>query len=111
MNSVSVNLHGYCNKLINLHNYTQTDVDHLKIYKKVLGIFLVVALHASQGGHKTTLTCKKIYVYICQKILYAKLTYCDYHNKNFEHFDLRITKIWVEKKNKSSAITFTIFSQ
>ena len=45
-----------------------------------------------------------------KKILYAKLIYCDYHNKNFEHFDLRITKIWV-KKIKSSAITFTIFSQ
>ena len=30
MNSVSVNLHGYCSKLVNLHNYTQTDVDHFK---------------------------------------------------------------------------------
>ena len=26
MNSVSVNLHNCCNKLVNLHNYTQTDV-------------------------------------------------------------------------------------
>ena len=27
-----------------------------------------------------------------------KLTYCDYSNKNFEHVDLRITKIWVQQK-------------
>ena len=28
MNSVSLNLHSYCSKLVNLHNYTQIDVDH-----------------------------------------------------------------------------------
>ena len=26
----SINLHGYCNKLVNLHNYTQIDVGHFK---------------------------------------------------------------------------------
>ena len=31
-------------------------------------------------------------------MLYAKLTYCDYLNKNFEYPDLRITKIWVQQK-------------
>ena len=31
MNSVSINLHDYCNKLVNLHNYTQTDVSHFKV--------------------------------------------------------------------------------
>ena len=25
MNSVSVNVHGYCSKLVNIHNYAQTD--------------------------------------------------------------------------------------
>ena len=28
MNSVSINLHGYCSKLVNLQNYTQIDVGH-----------------------------------------------------------------------------------
>ena len=28
MNSFSVNLHSYYNKLINLHNYTLTDISH-----------------------------------------------------------------------------------
>ena len=28
MNNTSLNLHGYYNKLINLHNYTQTNVRH-----------------------------------------------------------------------------------
>ena len=31
-------------------------------------------------------------------MLYAKLTYCNYPNKNFEHSDLRITKFWVQQK-------------
>ena len=38
---------------------------------------------------------KSVYIYIyifAKKILYAKLTYCDYLNKNFEHPELRITK-------------------
>ena len=26
MNSISVNLHNYCSKLVNLHNLTQTNV-------------------------------------------------------------------------------------
>ena len=34
------------------------------------------ALHANQGDHT-----------LAKKILYAKLTYCDYLNKNFEHLD------------------------
>ena len=35
MNSISVNLHGYCSKLVNLYNYTQTNMGHfyLKFYK------------------------------------------------------------------------------
>ena len=41
----------------------------------------------------------KKYIYtLTKKILYAKLTYCDHPNKNNEHPDLRITKIWVQKK-------------
>ena len=28
MNIISVNLHGYYSKLVNLHNYIQTDVGH-----------------------------------------------------------------------------------
>ena len=28
MNNTSLNLHGYYSKLVNLHNYTQTDVSH-----------------------------------------------------------------------------------
>ena len=35
---------------------------------------------------------KIIYIFVKKK-LYAKLTYCDYLNKNFEHSDVRITKI------------------
>ena len=49
---------------------------------------------------------KCIYTFV-KKILYAKPTYCDQSNKNVEHPDLRITKIWVQK-NKSNVI-FTIF--
>ena len=35
MNNVNVNLHNYCSKLINLYNYTQTDMSHFyaKLYK------------------------------------------------------------------------------
>ena len=63
----------------------------------------VAVLHASQGGHRTTLTCKKKCIYtlaknILYEILYAKLTYCDHPNKNFEHPNLRIAKICVQKK-------------
>ena len=60
------------------------------------------------GGHRTTLTCKKkkmgVYIYMCvcvylQKIkLYAKLTYCDYPNKNIKHPNLKIIQIWVQQK-------------
>ena len=49
------------------------------------------ALHASKGDHKTTLTCKKCIYTVAKEILYAKLTYCDYPNKNFEYLELRIT--------------------
>ena len=35
---------------------------------------------------------------LTKKILCAKLTYCDQPNKNVEHPDLRITKIWVQQK-------------
>ena len=42
---------------------------------------------------------KKLYIYIqALAALYAKLTYCDYLYENFEHSDLRITKIWVQQK-------------
>ena len=44
------------------------------------------------------LTRKKMYIYTLTKnILYAKLIYCDHLNKNFEHLDLKITKIWVQQ--------------
>ena len=59
----------------------------------------LAASHASQGGHRTTITCKKMHIYTCQKkIFYVKLTYCDHLNKNVEHLDLRITKSWVQQK-------------
>ena len=35
---------------------------------------------------------------LAKKILYAKLTYCKYLNKNVEHPNLRITKIWIQQK-------------
>ena len=60
----------------------------------------MATLYASQVIHKTTLTCKKkkknVYIHLPKKKKkksYAKLTYYDYLNKNFEHPDLRITKI------------------
>ena len=59
----------------------------------------MATLYASQVSHKTTLTCKKkknVYIHLPKKKKkksYAKLTYYDYLNKNFEHPDLRITKI------------------
>ena len=28
MNSINVNLHGDCSKLVNIHNYTLTDLDY-----------------------------------------------------------------------------------
>ena len=53
-----------------------------------------------------------MYIYTCQKKnLYAKHIYCDYPNENVEHPDLRIAKIWFQKKNQSNATTFTTFSQ
>ena len=58
-----------------------------------------VAPHANQGGHRTALTCKKKCIYtFAKKTLYVKQTYCDHPNKNIEHPDLRITKIWVQQK-------------
>ena len=53
------------------------------------------------GGYKITRLAPNlpIYIYIFpKKILYAKLIYCDHPNKNVEHLDLRITKIWVQQK-------------
>ena len=55
----------------------------------------MVAPHASQDGHKITLTCKKNCIYTLAKYIYIKLTYCDHSNKNVEHPNLGITKIWV----------------
>ena len=52
--------------------------------------------------------CIYIYIYICQKKSYAKLTYCDYLNKKFETYVLQKFGF---NKNKSSASTFTAFSQ
>ena len=52
-----------------------------------------------------------MYIYIlAKKILYAKLTYCNHPNKNFEHPNLRIKKIWVQK-NKSRQFFFFRQSQ
>ena len=51
-----------------------------------------VLLHASQGSPNFQKKC--IYT-LTRKILYTKLTYCNYPNENFEHLDLRITKFWV----------------
>ena len=59
----------------------------------------MVAPHASQDGHKITLTCKKnVYIHLLKYIyiyIYSKLTYCDHSNKNVEHPDLGIAKIRV----------------
>ena len=46
--------------------------------------------HASQPW-----LAKNVYIHLPKKILYAKITYYDYPNKNVKHLDLRITKIWV----------------
>ena len=40
---------------------------------------------------------KNVYT-LAKNILYTKLIYCDHYNKNIEHSNLRITKIWVKKK-------------
>ena len=61
-------------------------------------IGLVAALHASQGSQDHPDLQKNIFIHLTKKILYAKLTYYDYLNKNFEHLDLRITKFWVQQK-------------
>ena len=64
-------------------------------------IEIVAALHASRRAKVVTgpsWLAKKYTYTFAKKILYAKLIYCDYPNKNFEHFDLRITKIWVQQK-------------
>ena len=53
----------------------------------------VAVLLASQGG-----LAKKCIYTLVKKMLYAKLTYYDYLNKNFEHPNLKITKIWVQQK-------------
>ena len=63
----------------------------------------MVSSHASQGGHKITLTWRKkkiIYIYILvkKKKLYAQLTNCDHPNKNIENSNLRIIKFWVQQK-------------
>ena len=65
----------------------------------------MVSSHASQGGHKITLTWRKknyiyiyIYIYLLKKKLYAQLTNCDHPNKNVENPDLRIIKFWVQQK-------------
>ena len=41
------------------------------------------------------------------------MTYCDHPNKNVEHPDLRIIKIWVNKNKSTATFTtfFTIISQ
>ena len=56
------------------------------------------ALRANQGGHT-----------LAKKILYAKLTYFDYLNKNFEHLNFRITKFEFNK-NKSIATDHNKFN-
>ena len=46
--------------------------------------------HSSQGASSLAAP------HVAKNILYIKLTYCDHLNKNIEHFNLRITKIWVQ---------------
>ena len=41
---------------------------------------------------------KSIYILAKNILLYAKLIYRNYLNKNVEHPDLRIIKIWVQQK-------------
>ena len=47
---------------------------------------------------RSLLLVKKFMYILAKKILYAKLTYCKYLNKNVEHPNLRITKIWIQQK-------------
>ena len=48
----------------------------------------------SQDHLDLQLTCQKnVYTHLLKKILYVKLTYYDYLNKNVEHSDLRTIKI------------------
>ena len=49
----------------------------------LLSLEPVAAPPLCQGGHRITLTCKKMYIYSC---------------KNVEHPDLRITRIWIQQK-------------
>ena len=52
---------------------------------------------------------KNVYIYTLKKILYTKLTYFDYHNKNVETFTW---KSWEFEFNKyKSNATFTTISQ
>ena len=43
---------------------------------------------------------KNVYMFAPKKKkkLYTKLTYCNHFNKNIEHPDLKITRIWVQQK-------------
>ena len=65
---------------------------------------LPISSSASSGSSTckpgwSQVTCRKIYIYtLAKNILYAKLTYCDYPNKIFEHPNLIIIKIWVQQK-------------
>ena len=71
--------------------------DHLK------GLLLLLRCKQGLGSVWTCLQLLTnlhfISIYtLAKKILYVKITYCDYSNKNVEHSDLRITKIWVQQK-------------
>jgi len=59
----------------------------------VLQEYLII--FRSRNHHNLQKKCIKTFL---KKILYAKLTYYDYSNKNVKHPDLKITKIWVKQK-------------
>ena len=52
----------------------------------------MIFLTPQQSQNHSDFQKKCIYT-LAKKILYAKLAYCDYPNKNFENPDLRIIKI------------------
>ena len=58
----------------------------------------LAAPHASQGGHRTTLTCKNVYIHLPKKKIHAKLPTVTTPNKNVRNPDLKITKIWIQQK-------------
>ena len=93
-----------CNKYINCaRSYYQTlsIIGTTKLFGLMFEHVTMRPLRCKLDGHRITLTNKKnVYIHLQKKKLYVKLTYCDYPNKNFEHFNLRMTKIWVQQKQE-----------